>query len=166
MCMSNSHARDVFLEEKPWHPRRPHTTARRKTCTSPGFVPRPLSLPSVAVWEVHNIPCDTAVRVLVCQRTPRPPPHHFKTDQRSFDLLSPPASVHLEPVCASPGCFCPTPNRPKAPEGKGWWWWCWWRCWILKAEAKLLQCRKYQPQLRWFYNTSDLWPHQHRFNLE
>lgn len=64
---------------------------------------------------MHYIPRDTAVRALVCQWLPPPPSHHFKTDQ---DLLSSPASVHLEPVCASLGCPCPTQTDQELQEGR------------------------------------------------
>lgn len=43
------------------------------------------------------------------------PPHHDKTDH---DLLSSPASVHLEPVCASPGCPCTTQTDQELQEGR------------------------------------------------
>lgn len=89
-----------------------HTAARRKARTSPGFVQTAFPLPSVAAREVHCIPCDTAVRVLVCQC---PRLHHYKTDR---DLLSSPASGHLEPVCASPGCPCLTQTDQELQEGK------------------------------------------------
>lgn len=90
-----------------------HTAARRKTRTSPSFVQMPFPLPSVAAREVHYI---HSVGALVCQCGPPPTcPHHYKTDH---NLLSSPASVHLEPVCASPGCSCPTQRDQELQEGR------------------------------------------------
>lgn len=48
-------------------------------------------------------------------RTPPTRPHHYKTDH---NLLSSPAPVHLEPVCASPGCSCPTQRDQELQEGR------------------------------------------------